>query len=79
MARKNDWVATMLYNQPSSFDEVIANGITPDNSQILSKDEYKNKEAIQEAFTENGKFNEVAFDNFYNSALSMYNQFAHED
>ena len=34
MAKKNDWVATMLFNQPSSLDEVVANGITPENTGI---------------------------------------------
>lgn len=80
MAKKNDWVATMLFNQPSSMEEVIANGVTPDNTGIKSKDYYRNIDAIQETFTgTDGKFNEVAFDNFYNSSLEMYNQFAQEE
>ena len=80
MTKKNDWVATMLFNQPSSMEEVIANGVTPENTGIQSKEYYKNIDAIQETFTgDDGKFNEVAFDNFYNSSLEMYNQFAQEE
>ena len=70
----------MLFNQPSSMDEVIANGVTPDNTGIQSKDYYKNIDAVQQTFTDqSGKFDEVAFDNFYKSALNMYNQFSTED
>ena len=65
----------MLFNQPSSLDEVVANGITPENTGIQSKDYYKNIDAVQQTFTQNGKFDEVAFDNFYNSALKTYNEF----
>ena len=79
MAKKNDWVATMLFNQPSSLDEVVANGITPENTGIQSKDYYKNIDAVQQTFTQNGKFDEVAFDNFYNSALKTYNEFSDKD
>lgn len=69
----------MLFNQPSSLDEVVANGITPENTGIQSKDYYKNIDAVQQTFTQNGKFNEVAFDNFYNSALKTYNEFSDKD
>ena len=62
------------------MDEVIANGVTPDNTGIQSKDYYKNIDAVQQTFTDqSGKFDEVAFDNFYKSALNMYNQFSTED
>ena len=80
MAKKNDWVATMLFNQPSSLDEVVANGITPENTGIQTKDYYKNIDAVQQTFTkDDGKFDEVAFDNFYNSAVKTYNKFSEED
>lgn len=80
MAKKNDWVATMLFNQPSSMDEILANGVTPDNTGIQSKDYYKNIDAVQQTFKDqNGEFDNVAFDNFYNSALSMYNKFSTEE
>ncbi len=79
MNRPNDWFATLMYNQPSSFEEVIANGITPDNSSIQSADYYKELEPVKEVFTKDGKFDDVAFNNFYTSALNMYNTFSNED
>lgn len=70
----------MLFNQPSSLDEVVANGITPENTGIQSKDYYKNIDAVQQAFTkDDGKFDEVSFENFYNSAVKTYNKFSEED
>jgi hypothetical protein len=70
----------MLFNQPSSLDEVVANGITPENTGIQTKDYYKNIDAVQQTFTkDDGKFDEVAFDNFYNSAVKTYNKFSEED
>lgn len=79
MSRPNDWFATLMYNNPSSFEEIVANGITPDNSSIKSADYYKEQPAVQEAFSKDGKFDEETFNNFYTSALNMYNQFSNED
>lgn len=79
MNQPNDWFATLMFNEPSSYDEVIANGITPDNTTIQSADYYKNLAPVQEKFTENGKFNEQKFNDFYTSALTTYNEFANED
>jgi len=77
---KNDWIATLMYNEPSSLEEVAAHGITPDNVEIHDPDYYKKNEDVQKAFTDdNGKFSEEAFDEFYNSALNVYNAFAQED
>ena len=79
MASNKDWVATLLFNNPSSFDELVAHGITPDNVNIQSEDFYKKNEEVQKAFTKDGKFDEATFDNFYTSAVSTYNDFANED
>lgn len=81
MANNNDWIATILYNNPQSLDDMVAHGITPENTDIQNIDYYKNNDAIKEneAFQTDGKFDETKFDNFYDSALNMYNQFSEED
>lgn len=76
---QNDWIATLMYNQPSSLDEVVAHGITPENTDIKSADYYKNNKTVQETFQKDGKFDEDTFNTFYDSALSMYNQFSSTD
>lgn len=79
MNKPNDFFATLLLNNPGSFEEMVANGVTPDNTAMMSADYYKGLKPVQEAFTKDGKFDEVAFNNTYDSALNMYNQFANED
>lgn len=76
---QNDWIATLMYNQPSSLEEVVANGLTPDNVNIKSEDYYKGLDEVQKAFSKDGKFDENAFNNFYISAVNMYNKFAEQD
>ena len=78
MANK-DWIATLMFNNPSSLEEIAANGVTPDNVDLQSPEYYKEKKEVQEKFSKNGEFDEVQFNNFYNSALNMYNTFAEED
>ena len=68
-----------MYNQPSSLEEVVANGLTPDNVDIKSEDYYKGLDEVQQAFSKDGKFDENAFNNFYVSAVNMYNKFAEQD
>lgn len=79
MSKPNDWFATLMYNQPSSFDEIIANGVTPNNTEIKSEDYYRSLPEVQEVFSKDGKFDETAFDNFYTGALHSYNDFSNED
>ena len=78
MAKTNDWVATLLSNGDNlSMQDIIANGITPNNTAIQSEDYYKNIDQVRAKFTdENGNFDEVKYDNFYRSALSTYNDYA---
>ena len=77
--RKNDWFATQLnlQNRPevTEFD-LYSNGITPDNTGIREKDYYRSVPQVQQAFEKNGKFDEQAFNNFYESALRTYNEYA---
>ena len=59
------------------MQDIVANGITPNNTAIQSEDYYKNIDQVRAKFTdENGNFDEVKYDNFYRSALSTYNDYA---
>ena len=44
-------------------------------SETVSQDSYKNIPEVVEAFSVNGKFDDNAFDTFYNNALSSYNKY----
>jgi hypothetical protein len=80
--RKNDWFATLLNieDKPEITESVLyANGITPDNTGIRDRDYYKNIPQVQERFTKDGKFDETAYNQYYDSALRSYNQYSNAD
>ena len=57
--KKNDFFATLVKNQDLSIADLRDNGITPENSALLSKNDYKSMPQVQEAFKDdNGKFDE---------------------
>lgn len=59
---------------------LYSNGITPDNTGLKDKDYYKNIPQVQKRFFDtNGEFNEVAFNQFYDSAARAYQEFAETD
>ena len=77
MTEKRDWFGLYYQNQNANYTDFLQNGIVPSDVVLNDKDTYKKNDKIIQAFTDNeGKFNEGAFDNFYNQALSSYNTFA---
>ena len=70
MTKENDWFAANLGNpdfSPEDFKSI--GGLSIDNTQFLSREEYKNKPKVKEIFTdENGKFDEIC--NKYFSVFS---------
>lgn len=72
--KKNDWVATLFFNQDKSLQELADLGFTVSNSDIKDASYYKSKPEIQQAFVnDKGEFDNVKFNNFYNSAIQLYN------
>ena len=77
--RKNDFIATYLYQPDISLEEMYANGVTPDNTEIRDFDYYKSNETFQQIFTENGQFNESKAKDFYDGMYEMFNVYAEDD
>ena len=77
----NDWVVANLSLPGAPIEEFKQNNITPENTTLKDKDFYKGTKTIQENFTnpENGKFDEDKYDQFYNSMLYTYNEYAKQD
>ena len=76
MEKTNDLFATLLYQPNLSLEDLNSLNITPDNTGLKSKDDYKNIKAVQEFFTNNeGNFDEKAYSNFYDSVLGVYNDY----
>ena len=72
--KQNDWLAAIFFQPDYTIQDLADLGITPDNSELKSRDYYKKLPEIQEAFKDDkGKLDEVKFNGFYNSVESVYN------
>ena len=80
MNKPNDFLAAQL-QAPDNFTlaDFYAYGITPDNTVLYDKDYYKNIPKVVDTFTKDGKFDENAFNSFYDSALRSYNDWSTTD
>lgn len=76
---QNDMFATVLMNPQSKFEDFVAHGYNSDNTGLLTPEEYKKLDKVQEAFTQDGVFNEEAFNNAYLTAAYTYNALAEGD
>lgn len=70
---ENDALVAFLSNPDASIKDYLQNNITANNTQLLTKDEYKETPFIKKQFTDkNGVFNEGAFDALYDKAAEKY-------
>lgn len=76
---QNDMFATVLLNPQAKFEDFVANGYNSDNTGLLTPEEYKKLDKVQEAFTQDGVFNEDAFNKAYLTAAYNYNELAEGD
>lgn len=70
--KQNDWLVAGLLNPEFSTSDFLISGLTPDNTQLLTAEQYKKSQFVRDRFTENGVFNEQAFDDFYGSRASEF-------
>lgn len=83
MAQTNDWIVATLNNpnfNPADMQDIL--GLNVNNTQILSRDKYlespyiKNHEAFK---NDDGSFSNQKFNDFYNYALSTWDQFTSDE
>ena len=73
-SKQNDIFALSVVKPDLSTKDMDLAGYTPDNTQLLSKDQYKNSEFAKKSFTDQtGNFNDKQFDEYYDKAASLYN------
>lgn len=81
--KQNDWLVASLNNPdftPNDFKDV--SGMTLENTQFLSKDDYKKSNYVrnQQQFRDNeGNFSDTKFDQYYNNIASTFRDFSTED
>ena len=82
MDKKYDWMALMQYQPKYSLSDFKDLGVTPDNTELKSRDFYKGLQDVQDSElfqNDEGKFDSVKFDQFYDSAAILYNNYANEE
>lgn len=80
MNKQYDWFATRIFQPELSLDELFDQGITPENTGFKTRDDYKNMASVRDQFrTEDGGFDEDAFNNAYNSSREMYNLYVNRE
>ena len=83
MAQTNDWIVATLNNpnfNPADMQDIL--GLNVNNTQILSRDKYLESSYIKnhEAFkNDDGSFSNQKFNDFYNYALSTWDQFTSDE
>lgn len=70
--KQNDWLVAGLLNPEFNTSDFLISGLTPDNTQLLTAEQYKKSQFVRDRFTENGVFNEQKFDDFYRSRASEF-------
>ena len=80
MEEKKDWFGLQYANPNATSDDFLLNGIRTNEVELKDKDFYKKNDKIIRAFSdESGKFNEAAFDKFYDNALYSFNKFSNRE
>lgn len=75
--KANDWVVALVDNPTFGLQNFKDVGLSADNTVLQDKNTYRNSQYIQDKFQDNtGKFDETAFNKFYNNAASLYQAFA---
>lgn len=75
--KANDWVVALVDNPTFGLQNFKDVGLSADNTVLQDKNTYRNSQYIQDRFQDNnGKFDETAFNKFYNNAASLYQAFA---
>ena len=63
--KQNDWLVAGLLNPEFNTSDFLISGLTPDNTQLLTAEQYKKSSFVRDRFIEDGVFNEQKFDDFY--------------
>ena len=70
--KQNDWIIAGLTNPEFTTSEFLISGLNTDNTQLLTEDQYKKSSFVRDHFSENGVFNEDAFNTFYKQRVSEF-------
>lgn len=73
--KNNDILVATLNNPGATPEDLMSLNLTPDNTSLYTKEQYKESNFIKQAFRdENGNFDDLAFDDFYKIASNHYKE-----
>lgn len=77
---KNDWFKAGLVSPENTLGDFKLEGLSANNTQLLSKDAYKEKDYVKEAFVSpDGKFDDDSFNRFYDQQQETFNAFVKDE
>lgn len=77
---KHDWLIANLKSPSNTFGDFSQEGLTGNNTQLLSRSDYEKSDLIQSSFVdEKGEFDSDTFNKFYDHASQTYNVFVQDD
>ena len=80
ITKPNDIFVATLNNPNATTYDFMSAQLNPTNTSLFLKEEYKDSDFVKNKFkTEDGKFDDVAFDNFYAKAKNHYEEMTNED
>lgn len=80
ITRPNDIFVATVNNPHATTYDLMTLDLTPENTGLLSKDDYKKSKFAQENFkTKDGKFDDVAFDEAFKAASNHYAQMSNKE
>lgn len=78
-SKMNDMLLSTMSNPQAKTLDFLSNGVTPDNTQLLKREDYKSNDNIKAQFTDSsGVFNDEVFDQAYGMALNNLNKISNE-
>lgn len=78
--KPNDFFATLMFQPNTTFEDMAAEGLTADNLGLQSRDYYKDIQQVKDTFVgKDGRFDNKAYNTFYDNCLSLYNEYAQQD
>lgn len=78
--KPKDMLVAVLDNPGATTYDFMSADFNPENTSLFLKEDYKGSKYIQDKFKDNkGNFDDLAFDNFYKSALTHYSQMSNQE
>lgn len=75
ITKANDIFVATLNNPNATTYDLMTLDLTPENTGLLTKDEYKQSKYVKDTFTSpEGKFDDLAFDNAFLTAANHYKE-----